>query len=518
MGPPRWGMVCALLCCAVDACSSSSSDSLSAAGTGSGGYAAIGGGGRGGRGGRGGSAGGAAGSGRDGSAGSGGAGGSTGSGAAGSGGSDAGTGCNPEAIPGAGVFVSPGGSDATGDGSIDAPVATIARGLEIAATKGESTVYLAQGTYAESVRFFARHAGIFIEGGWSHASAAWTRDCSSEARKKTWIVSPTAIGVQVDQIAERSGLRSLSVATKALGKTAADSAGESLYGVHVSGANTLFSLEDVAIEAGDAGDGGPATAGSAGPKANCTDLPAQCGDGAHGVTGTDGSPASAGTFSASGYVAGDGHQGKPGGAGKNGHPGIAGQSASCYLQEGCRCDAASSSCAATGTRGTKQAAPGACGCGGDGGNGGAAGRGGGASIGIYASGSGVIVSVTSSAIGAGNGGAGSAGAAGGAGAAGRVGTKGQAASCAVDCVKGGSSCDYGCTQAIAMLAGGEAGSTGGNGAAGGRGSDGAGGPSYAVVPIEGASVIASDSTLTHGTSGRGAGSAPAGLSGDRFSP
>jgi hypothetical protein len=513
MALPRWGLLCSLLFCAGGACSSSGSDA-DPAGGGSGGSGA--------------SAGRAGGAGRAGSAGTGGSGGRSGTGGAtgtggttGNGGSanDAGDTCNPEATPGTGVFVSPSGSDTAGDGTIEAPLATIARGLDVAADTDQSTIYLDQGTYPEPVRFSARHAGIFIEGGWSNRAAAWTRDCSPEARRNTIIRSPTAVGVQVDELAERSGLRSLSVATKTAGTSAPNKAGESLYGIHVTGANTLFSLEDVAIETGRAGSGGAATAVVPGPKATCTDLLTQCGDASTGVSGANGDDAPAGSFDANGYVAGDGQPGTPGGAGKNGGVGAPGQSAACYLEEGCRCDTASTNCAASGTSGTKMAGRGACGCGGDGGNAGSAGRGGGASIGVYASGSGVIVSVTSSAITAGDGGAGSQGGAGLPGSDGRPGTKGADVRCPVECVKGGSSCQYdGCTQAVANLTGGNAGSAGGNGASGGRGGGGAGGPSHALVHVEGASIIVSRSSLGFGAPGAGAGSAPSGSAGERLPP
>lgn len=422
------------------------------------------------------------------------------------------------ATPSAGVFASPAGSDTAGDGSMDLPVLTIARALEVAAATGQATIYLSQGTYPEAVRFLSRHSGIFIEGGWASTGSAWTKDCSADSRRKTLIASPDAVGVRVEQLAQRSGLRSLSVATKAAGTTAANSAGESCYGVVVSGSNTLFSLEDVAIKAGHGGGGGEATAAVPGSKAACGDPVGGCANGASGSVGPNGNEALAGSFSTAGYVPGDGQPGTPGGSGKNGTIGTPGQSASCYLTEGCSCNASTTNCSATGTRASKPAGHGACGCGGDGGNAGAAGRGGGASVGVFASGTGVVVSVTSSSIAAGNGGAGSAGGGGVAGTSGRAGTKGADATCPGDCVKGGSICADGCSQPSTTLAGGLAGGPGGNGAAGGRGGGGAGGPSYAVAGLGGASVIVSGGSLVPGAGGPGGGMAPAGTAGERFSP
>ncbi len=523
MGCLRWGLVCAIVWLTAQACStSSSSRGENNAGT-SGSSGNSGGSGRAGSSGRGGTSGEG---GSSGDGGNGGSGGTSGTGSGASGGTagtgmDGGTPCNPMATPGAGVFAAPSGSDTAGDGSMDLPVASIARALEVAAATGQTTVYLSQGTYPEAVKFLSRHAGIFIEGGWASTGAAWSRDCSADARKKTLIASPTAVGIQVEQLAMRSGLRSLSVATKAAGTSAANTAGESCYGVLVTGSNTLFSLEDTAVKAGNGGNGGDATAVVAGLKASCSDLVNGCGNGANGTAGGNGGDALAGTFSASGYVPGDGQPGAPGNFGRNGTAGTQGQQGSCFLQEGCNCDGASTNCGAIGNRMTKYGGHGTCGCGGDGGNAGSAGRGGGASVGVFASGSGVIVSVTGGTITAGNGGNGTAGGPSAAGTNGRAGAAGTAANCAADCVKNGAGVNCvndGCRQTGSTLTGGTAGGTGGNGASGGRGGGGAGGPSYGVVALGGASVLVNGGSLMPGMGGPGGGTAPAGLAGERYAP
>ncbi|MGH7293640.1 MAG: hypothetical protein ACRELB_01845, partial [Polyangiaceae bacterium] len=232
---------------------------------------------------------------------------------------DAGSTCDPLAAPDplTGVFVSAsGGDDATGDGSIASPFATIGKGITRAAASGTPNVYVAPGTYTESLDIPPSAAGIFVQGGWSVAAGnTWSTDCVAGAPGRTVVqggpTAVTAIGIPV-----ASGLSSLTIETPADVSTA--SPGESLIGVLVSGSNVSFSLVDVHVVAGNAGNGAVAA-----PTTPATDT--VCGactnTVTNGTTPPAGTTASApGTFTAGGFTPADGQDGQGGGAGTTGTP------------------------------------------------------------------------------------------------------------------------------------------------------------------------------------------------------
>lgn len=427
---------------------------------------------------------------------------------------DAATACDPNESPTSGIFVSPAAAPG-GDGSAALPFSTIKAALD-AAAGNVATVYLDQGTYPEPVDFAAKHAGIVVRGGFTRTGSVWKRDCSADARAKTVIASPAAVGVHVGQLATPSGLRTLSVFSKATGSSVDGKAGESCYGVAVTGAGTHFTLHDVAVTAGTGGAGGLASAIVAADKVACGDLVTSCADGAKGADGASAGATPAGTFNPGGYQPGNGGDAHPGDTGHNGTPGTSGVSASCKYP-GCSGGGglcATLFCGNVGSQQTVTAGPGTCGCGGKGGDGGGGGFGGGASVAVFVAGAGAQVDVVSSALVAKNGGNGSQGVPGQGGASGTAGVQGASASCPGACEsvkKSNDQCN--CEQpSSTTLAGGAAGGNGGHGGLGGDGGGGSGGPSYAVVRVGGALVSAVASSTTPGQGGSGA-NAPNGGSG-----
>src|SRR5262249_13989424 len=146
-----------------------------------------------------------------------------------------------------GVFVSSAVA-ASGDGSSALPLKTVAEGLALASAAQKVNIYLDQGTYPEQLKLTAQHSGIAVQGGFRRVGAAWERDCSNNAPLKAVIASPTNVGVSVTSLSKRSALRHLSVFTKATGDVAANQAGQSCYGVVVTGDGTAFALEDVIVK------------------------------------------------------------------------------------------------------------------------------------------------------------------------------------------------------------------------------------------------------------------------------
>lgn len=151
-----------------------------------------------------------------------------------------------------------------------------------------------------------------------------------------------------------------------------------------------------------------------------------------------------------------------------------------------------------------------CGCGGEGGGGGNPGRGGGASAAVVVVGDNANVTITASALRAGNGGAGSSGSAGGLGATGGPGQPGSKECGQTDLIYADGECfvlstaspRYHCASENICVTG-PAGGAGGSGGSGGAGGAGLGGPSYAVVTAGGATVgIDAGTTLAFGLGGR----------------
>lgn len=426
--------------------------------------------------------------------------------------------CDPAAVPddAMGVFASPVGSDASGDGTRLKPYKSIAVAMKAARGIGRSRVFLDVGTYAEAVTFADATPGIFVEGGWKATGASWTRNCAAGARAQTVIAAPTAVAIFADAVTHRSGVRSLTIATKSKGATVPDASGESVIGVFVRGDGSQFALDDVEVVAGSAGDGGAASGGAAGAPIACTGYVCSAiavgTHGAHGTAGPNGGAAKIpGSFGFSGFVPADGAAGTKGGNGAPGGPGGAGATRSCVgscTGEGGVCGGF---CGVIWTNRTGDT--GKCGCPGGGGGFGKPGRGGGASVALLVVGD-AQVDVTRSRLVAGNGGNGSPGGAGAEGATGAVGSGGASVACDTNCGRSPSCACVGVDQVT--LAGGAPGGTGGTGGRGGNGGGGAGGPSYTIVAVSAAKVVVSDTALSYGNGGTAPDGAVIGTSGERF--
>lgn len=400
-----------------------------------------------------------------------------------------------------GVFVSSdAGDDATGDGSKEAPFASISKGITAAEGKN---VYVCLGTadyYEEKLSITASAGdGVHVYGGfectgWTHSKTRYVGVASTE---------PT--GLRIDGLKQGVVLENLRI-------EAADGAGAnaSSFGALITNSKGVV-LRRVEIVAGSGlsgaegapGDKGPDGADAGDPsvadKAMCGSPPegkggewasVVCGsrggnggdggvevDGPNGVSGTpltgvtpankvnrglgainntdpgdDGTPgasgnagplglpaAATGTFSSNGFAAADGNDGATGFPGQGGGGGGASK----------------------GKLGCRGASGGAGGMGGCAGTEGKAGAGGGASVGLLCWQSEVVLE--SSKLTAANGGAGGKGGVAGGGGAGAGGGLGGAE-------------DVG----NGLRAGGQGGK-GGSGGNGGSGSGGSGGPSYALA-------------------------------------
>lgn len=421
--------------------------------------------------------------------------------------------CDPtEIAPTDAVYASPVISTAPADGSLTSPYKTIGEALASAKTKGRARVILDAGTYNESLKFADSDPGIVIEGGWKRDTGGnWKRNCAANARDATVLQSNALIAISVDDVKAPSGIKRMTVRTKAAGGNLLDGAGESLYGVRVRGAGSRFSIDDSVIEAGLGGSGLPGTSGTV-SGATCDGV-SDCKDGASGPGGPSGPNALAGTFTAFGYQAGNGAAGTAGSPGANGTAGSM-KSISCIT------DCGSSTCKTMidcpRTYSVVVDSKGTCGCGGGGGPAGGGGGGGGASVGVLITGAGAKVTITRSVVKATNGGSGANGASGGGGAMGTSGKAGVGYSCPQACnAFTGGTCgagQYYCAMGGNVAVGGaSAGGNGGKGGNGGNGGGGAGGPSHAIVMVAGGdSIVDMESMLKAGTGGGGASGAPAG--------
>ncbi len=395
-----------------------------------------------------------------------------------SGGGDAG-GCSARAVDDAkGIYVSINGADSPTCGARTAPCQTIQSGVNQAKLLGRSTVYIARGTFKESVTMAP---GVTLEGGWDTLSAQWVPICGSDEISAVKIVMPDAESkVITADFKGATGLRLLSV----LGK-ATVAPGESVYGVLAHDATVT--LDSVVVNVGDAGAGSDADAGATGASGGV-----KCAEstGAAGKAAKDGTGAPAGTFGANGYVLSDGTAGA-----SDGGTGTAG---ACNITPSCF--TVCNTC-------TKDCVKDLAGCGGGPGSGGGGGTGGGSSIAVY--GWNATFTLVGGSYTAGNGGNGGNGGAGGPGGTGGAGSNEQEL-----CL---SSCDQnGCAsvgdQTLA------AGNTGGAGGPGGAGGGGAGGFSYAVFNGGDAGAVTTQNapTFVHGTAGTGGSLGGAtGLAGDK---
>jgi len=417
--------------------------------------------------------------------------------------------CDPTEKPADGsVYVSGTGSDSTGDGSAGAPTKTIAKAISIARASGSSNVVLEMGTYPESLRIADAATELRIDGGWKRTGLVWTRSCEPKVRSLTAITSPDAIAVIGEGTKKRTGLSHLSVLTKPNGAP-----GESLIGVLLRGPDSIFFLEDVAIQVGKAGAGATAATTPTTLAPACDGYTACTATGAEGLGGKSGAAGPAGTFTKDGYVAVDGAPGDKGTNGTNGSAGGPGSS-----MDNCNWGCSGSGGCDSSKLTTSASKAGKCGCGGIGGAGGASGHGGGASVGALIVGKNATLSIKFAALVAADGGAGSHGGTGATPSAATAGSVGDPSYCH----KGGctgtiSACYYADGPTGTLIPGGTAGGAGKGGGKGGEGGGGAGGPSYGVVTVGGATLAAdSASVLVPGTPGTGASGAPAGGAGAKL--
>lgn len=417
--------------------------------------------------------------------------------------------CDPTEKPDpSAVYVSPDGDDNTGSGSPEKPLASLGQAIKLAAASASKLVIANQGTYKESVVIDAAVAGVSVRGGFERTGSVWDRDCDPMARQKTVIDSPSTIGVRVDGV--QAKLQTLTVLTKATGATTSGKAGESQYGVFVTGDSASVSLVDVRVVAGSGGDGGDAVKAISSQATPCDGL-TNCSTGGAGLDAAAGSDAPASTFDPSGHVPGNGGDASTAESGKNGTAGLDdGTTKTGCHSPGCAGVCSSGTCAPLGSSFSVKGAKGTCGCGGVGGLSGGGGWGGGASVALFVAGKGVVT-VAFSELTSQKGGKGSAGKAAAAGAIGTDGAKGATATCHTTCYSA-SPCGN-CEQSSELASGGTKGGMGGKGGDGKPGGNGAGGASIGIVRVGGALVTLSDGSVSNpGQGGLGAGSAPAGQS------
>jgi hypothetical protein len=385
-------------------------------------------------------------------------------------GGDAGNACTTRAVSdSAGVFVTVNGADTSTCGTRTTPCLTVQTGINQAKLLGRSTVYIARGTYVESLQLAPN---ITLEGGWDTASSTWIPVCDTTEVTAVKITMPPSTNVVVTaSFAGAAGLRLLSV----LGKVpSATQPGESVYGIFATQAALTLDTIAVTMAAGGTGDTGtPGDAGAAGG------IDCDAGGGAAGANaGNSGSGAGAGSFGSTGYA---GATGGPGSAdGSAGAPGTCTISSSCVTT----CSTCQAICVNA-----------LAGCGGQPGLGGGGGHSGGSSIAVY--GWNATVNIIGGSFTAGNGGTGGNGGMGGAGGIGGNGAV-KDATCTSFC-----SVDAGCASVGNTSP--QIGGMGGTGAPGGQGGGGSGGFSYAVFNGGDAGVVmlSSSPTLAFGDAGAG---------------
>lgn len=419
--------------------------------------------------------------------------------------------------PGAnGVFVAPGGAGTACTAS--APCGSIGAGINTAVSNHASTVYVAAGTYVEVVTL---PVGITVQGGWKSAAGAWTQDCSATAGSDVVIQAPSTSNITV----KASYTGSATLDTLTVQSKASANAGESLYGIFITGTSTEVALNKVTVTVAN---GGAGNNGMVGPFGVAADAGSSCppGSGNTGSTGIPGIGGGVGMFDDNGYENAAG-QGSSGGSGGAGAAGLAGADAGCVQALNCvynappGCNTVCDCCAYSpiGDAGSSCGKNGTSGCGGGGAGGGTGGMPGGSSIAVYLWGGGLTL--TNTTLQAGNGGTGGVGGMGGGmGGAGSMGTAGQEG--AVVTIACGDTCkfalgSYTCSAAPTADGGaaGGLGGAGGAGGPGGQGGGGAGGNSYALYVGGGSSPpTVTGNTLTFGTAGQGgSGGSPAAASG-----
>ncbi len=389
-----------------------------------------------------------------------------------------------------GVFVNINGTDSAQCGGAATPCQTVQAGINQAKVLSKTTVYIARGTYKESINL---SAGLTLEGGWDTLAGKWIPACGAEQITAAKLQMPDAANVVVKaDFTGAATLRNLTI----LGKAANPASGESVYGVFAKSASLTF--ESTSISVGPAGAG---VDGDAGAPGSTGGIKCATSNGADGGSGTPGGGADAGAFGAGGYAPTNGSTGSSNGT--NGNNGTC--SAACGGNEVTICKPATLNCSAS--QGCVNPLGG---CGGTPGKGGFGGTGGGSSIAVF--GWDATFTITGGAFNGGNGGAGGAGGAGGQGGQGGNGSTEQ--ELCVSCVSGNNCATVG-NQTLAT------GGKGGNGGLGGAGGGGAGGFSYGVYAggPNGKITVNSAPLYQHGTAGTGGppNGAP-GQAADRFPP
>jgi hypothetical protein len=393
----------------------------------------------------------------------------------------------------AGVFVAPGGAGGA-CGSETQPCGTIAAGLAAVVSSAgvKNTIYLANGTYTEQVTI-PSGLTITIQGGWLDTGGTWTPQCVANPQAGAVIQAPPGTNSTIVASSGQTTLETLTV------KSATAAAGQSLYGLMLTGSSTSVTLNqvDVNITAGGAGSAG--STGSPGTNGAAGTCPA-ISDGASGGNGQPGAGAGAGSFGAGGYTPTSGAAGvSAGGNGDNGTAGAMGASNTitdpCYDDgTGAGCSTITDTC--TGGQGT-------CGNAGTGSGPGGAGTGGGSSVGVYVWGA-TLNLTGGSTIETGNGGSGGDGGPGGtpgAGARGLTGVAGKYGTACHNKLVGTSSICLITTSATCAAGG--LGSVGGSGGQGGHGGGGSGGSSFCWYIGAGGVVNSPSVTCTNGSTGLG---------------
>lgn len=380
--------------------------------------------------------------------------------------SDGATDCSQRTVNDAvGIYVSINGADTSNCGTRNAPCMTIQTGINQAKLLGRSIVYVARGTYVESIDLAN---GVTLEGGWDTASTTWIPVCDTTKVSAVKITMPSTTNVAVTANGVTAGMRYVTV----LGKASA-APSESVYGIFATGG--ALTLDTIAVSVNAGGDGDAGAPGSMGAQGG-TDCDA--GDAAAGVQpGNVGVGAGAGSFAPTGYTP------QSGGAGAA--DGSVGTPGPCTL---------TTPCATVCYTCTELCTEALSGCGGHPGGGGGGGEGGGSSFAVYGWNANIQILGGAFASGAGgSGGNGGAGGSGGPGGSGSVANAGCLSLCN----------DAGCASVGDTTP--QVGATGGAGAAGGQGGGGSGGSSYTIYNggDAGTITLVDSPTLTFGDAGAG---------------
>ncbi len=393
----------------------------------------------------------------------------------------------------------------------NAPCPKIAQALALA--KAGSIIYVAAGTYTETLDIGSAGLLSTIEGGWITDGGPWAPTCDDTQSIIQRDPANTAEwAIRVDAKPTPLTLRLVKILNDAPGGSAN---GTSVYGV--SSNNSALVLDNVSVIVGPGilgVNGDPGT----GTTTNLCSPPPPPSSGAVGDDGGIGFPGIL-TAGSTGFTAVQPGNGSPGTNGANGTAGGAGGSCESCVTCAFACnDGGTGNACNLQEAGTSCTVAGQAGCGGAAGFGGyAAGHGptkaldgcGGSSVAVYVW-QGAITfsnSVTLTAGNAGNGGAGGAGKTGLAGSSGMAGQQAQCATlatCATGvCPISPQQCALGSTYTTKTIPAPDAGGAGGAGGSGGQGGGGAGGVSYGYFTGGNATVNGTPIQTQFGTPGSG---------------